>query len=124
MKTAFPIVSTVLALTTLVASATVAIVVGGSPWSRAPILELRNYGGVNNAQLASGELWRLVTSQFVHVSQAHMLFNVMSLFLLAIAVERATGSAKILHMGLRTLARCRFRPTAWTSSCCSDRYIT
>jgi membrane associated rhomboid family serine protease len=100
MKKPFPIVSTVLALTTLVASAAVAIAVGGSPWSRVRILELRNYGAVDNAQLASGELWRLVTSQFVHVSQAHMLFNVISLFLLAMAVERATSSLRLALLWL------------------------
>jgi membrane associated rhomboid family serine protease len=100
MKKPYPIVSTVLALTTLVASVAVAIAVGGLPWSRVRILELRNYGAVDNAQLANGELWRLVTSQFVHVSQAHMLFNVMSLFLLAMAVERATSSLRVALLWL------------------------
>jgi rhomboid protease GluP len=96
----FPIVSVALALTTLVASAAVATAVGGSPWSRVPILELRNYGGADNAQLATGQLWRLVTSQFVHVSQTHMLFNVVSLFLLATAVEHATSSLRLLVLWL------------------------
>ena len=100
MKKPFPIVSTVLAVTTLVASGAVATAIGGSPWSRAPILELRIYGGVDNAQLANGELWRLVTSQFVHVFQAHMLFNVISLFLLTIAVERATSSLRLALLWL------------------------
>jgi membrane associated rhomboid family serine protease len=63
-------------------------------------LQLRNYGGVDNAQLANGELWRLVTSQFVHVFQAHMLFNVISLFLLAMAVERATSSVRLALLWL------------------------
>jgi membrane associated rhomboid family serine protease len=58
-------------------------------------LRLRDYGGVDNAQLANGELWRLVTSQFVHVVQVHMLFNVISLFLLTMAVERATSSYRL-----------------------------
>ena len=56
-----------------------------------PILQLRNYGGVDNGQLANGEWWRLLTAQFVHVKQAHMLFNVITLFLLSLAVERAAG---------------------------------
>jgi membrane associated rhomboid family serine protease len=96
----FPKVATVLALTTLVASVTVAIAVGGSPWSRVPILQLRDFGGVDNAQLANGELWRLVTAQFVHVSPAHMLFNVISLFALAMAVERATSSVRFALLWL------------------------
>jgi rhomboid protease GluP len=95
LKKPFPIISTVLALSTLVASGAVANAIGGSPWSRAPILALRNYGGVDNAHLANGELWRLVTSQFIHVSPAHMLFNVICLFLLGIAFERVTGSFRL-----------------------------
>src|SRR5688572_7042294 len=94
VKKPFPIVSTVLAVTTLVGSAAVATAIGGSPWSKAPILALRTYGGVNNEQLANGDLWRLVTSQFVHVSPAHMMFNVISLFLLLMAVEAAAGSLR------------------------------
>jgi membrane associated rhomboid family serine protease len=100
VKKTFPIVSVVLAVTTLVASAAVATAIGGSPWSRVPILALLDYGGVNNAQLANGDVWRLVTSQFVHVSQAHMLFNVISLFSLAMAIERATGSLRLTVLWL------------------------
>jgi rhomboid protease GluP len=95
MKKTFPIISAVLVLTTIVASVAVATAIGGSPWSKAPILALGNYGSVDNAQLANGELWRLLTSPFIHVSQAHMLFNVICLFLLGIAVERATGSIRL-----------------------------
>jgi membrane associated rhomboid family serine protease len=100
VKKSYPLVSLVLPATTLVASAAVATAVGGRPWSRIPILALRNYGGVDNAHLANGEVWRLVTSQFVHVSQAHMLFNVISLFLLGMAVERAIGSLRLTMLWL------------------------
>ena len=95
MKNKFPLVSVVLGVTTLVASSTVATVVNGSPWSVVRILQLRNYGAVNNAQLADGEWCRLMTSQFVHVRPAHMLFNVTTLFLLATCVERAAGSLRL-----------------------------
>lgn len=61
---------------------------------------LRTYGGVNNEQLANGDLWRLVTSQFVHVSPAHMMFNVISLFLLLMAVEAAAGSLRVAVLWL------------------------
>ena len=100
MKTPFPIFSTVLALTTLVASGAVATAIGGAPWRRVPILALLQYGGVNNAQLAGGEWWRLLTSQLIHVSQAHMLFNVISLFIVGAAVERATSSARLASLWL------------------------
>src|SRR5712691_2943819 len=91
MKKAFPVVSIFLALSTLGASLTVATIVNGSPWRVVRILELRKYGGVDNAELVRCEWWRLLTAQFVHVRPAHMLFNVISLLLLAIAVERAAG---------------------------------
>jgi len=100
VKNNFPIISTSLALTTLVASGAVATAIGGSPWRRAPILALPNYGGVDNAQLADGELWRLLTCQFVHVSPAHMLFNVISLFILGAAIERATSSSRLTLLWL------------------------
>lgn len=63
----------------------------GRPWSSVPILQLLNYGGVDNSHLASGEWWLLLSAQFVHVKQMHMLFNVTALFLLGLAVERVTG---------------------------------
>lgn len=84
-------VSISLALATLIASCTVAVIVGGKPWSTVPILQLRNFGAVDAAALANGDWWRLLTAQFVHVKQAHMLFNVVALFLLALAVERTSG---------------------------------
>ena len=100
MKKAFPFVSFVLAVSTLAASFTVATVVKGSPWSVVPILELRNYGGVDNAHLENGEWWRLLTSQFVHVKPAHMLLNVIMLFLLAQCVERAAGPLRLTLLWL------------------------
>ena len=95
-----PFVSILLAVSTLAASFTVATVAKGSPWSGVPILELRRYGGVDNSQLASGEWWRLLTAQFVHVSQAHMLFNVITLLLLAVAIEKAAGSFRLMLLWL------------------------
>ena len=99
VKNTFPVVSTLLAVSTLIASMAVATVVNGSPWSVVRILELGNYGGVNNAQLAGGEWWRLLSAQFVHVRPAHMLFNVVTLFLLAVGVERAAGSLRLIIVG-------------------------
>src|SRR5262245_1696226 len=100
VKKPFPYVSVFLALCTLASSLTVATVVNGSPWSVVRILELRNYGAVDNADLANGEWWRLLTAQFVHVKHAHMLFNVATLFLLGVCVERAAGSLRLALMWL------------------------
>jgi membrane associated rhomboid family serine protease len=105
MEKPFPGVSVFLALTTLAVSLTVATIVNGSLWSDVRILELAKYGGVNNAQVSSGQWWRLLTAQFVHVKPAHMLFNVLTLFLLAFAVERRVGSFRlILLWGLSGIA--------------------
>jgi membrane associated rhomboid family serine protease len=87
----FPIVSTSLTAATLIASSTIAMMARGRPWSSVPILQLLNYGGVDNSHLASGEWWLLLSAQFVHVKQMHMVFNVTALFLLGFAVERVTG---------------------------------
>jgi membrane associated rhomboid family serine protease len=95
VKKAFPYVSVALAAVTLAASVAVATIVNGSPWSTVRILQLSSYGGVDNSQLANGEWWRLVTAQFVHVKPAHMLLNVITLFLLAMCVERAAGSLRL-----------------------------
>ena len=91
MKATFPVIAVLLVLATLTASFTIATIVRGSPWSTVPILQLRNHGGVDNAQLAQGQWWRLITAQFVHVKQAHMLFTTAALFLLGVAVERTAG---------------------------------
>jgi membrane associated rhomboid family serine protease len=95
VKKTFPFVSVFLAAGTLAASLAVATVVNGSPWSTVPVLQLRSYGGVDNGHVANGEWWRLVTAQFVHVRPAHMLLNVITLFLLALCVERTAGSLRL-----------------------------
>jgi membrane associated rhomboid family serine protease len=74
--------------------------VHGSPWGNVNIRELSNHGAVDNARLARGELWRLLTAQFIHVNQWHMLFNVITLFLLSAAVERATGPLVLAFLWL------------------------
>lgn len=48
----------------------------------------------------SGEFWRLVTPIFVHLSVAHLIFNMMALFYLASPIERSQGTPRL---GLLTL---------------------
>jgi len=57
-----------------------------------PLLE--PYGGVTFAHLSKLELWRLFASQLIHVKQMHMLFNVLSLALLGLFLERHVHSLK------------------------------
>jgi len=100
MNKAFPYAAASLGLSTVVASMTVATIVTGVPWGTVRILQLRDYGGVDNAQLVSGEWWRLLTAQFVHVKPAHMLFNVVTLFLLGMCVERCVGAFRLVVLWL------------------------
>jgi len=86
-----PFLTIVLAVATFLTSVSVATYLYDFPWKTVPIKDLRVYGGLNRDSLANGELWRLVTSQLVHVKQAHMLFNVLMLYLLGAAIEKAAN---------------------------------
>jgi membrane associated rhomboid family serine protease len=98
VKVKTTVVAVVLALTTLIASSTVATIAHGLPRKSVPMTELRNYGAITNGQLAKGEWWRLLTGQFVHVKPAHMVFNVVALVVIGIEVEQAMGPLSFLFL--------------------------
>src|SRR5690554_2940729 len=60
------------------------------------IIWLEPYGGITFSQLFNVELWRLIASQLIHVKQVHMLYNVLSLALLGILLERYIHAVKFL----------------------------
>lgn len=66
----------------------VAFAVTGNFVGTVKIPQLEPYGGVIVAHLKDLELWRLLASQLVHAKQLHMLFNVLSLALLGLFLER------------------------------------
>jgi membrane associated rhomboid family serine protease len=76
-------------------SSFVAYGVHGSIFSKVKILELREYGGVTFQQLGNLELWRLFSSQFVHVKPIHMLFNAISLFFIGYFTEKQLGGKNL-----------------------------
>lgn len=80
-----------LSLVTLLYSSYIAFDVTGSLFGRVRILDLEDYGGVRFEHLANLEIWRLFTSQIIHVKQPHMLFNVISYLILGFFVERYIG---------------------------------
>jgi len=59
-------------------------------------LQLESYGGVTLGHLKNFEFWRLLTSQLIHVKQLHMLFNVLSIVVLGVFLERYIGFYRML----------------------------
>jgi len=57
---------------------------------------LLQVAAANGMSLEQGQYWRLVTSQFLHVHFAHMLFNLACIFLLASIIERGFGRFVLL----------------------------
>lgn len=94
-----------------------AIEISGTWMGRVRIVQLENYG-VRFGHIKDLELWRLVTSQLVHVKQLHMLSDVFCLLLLGTAVERHVGFIRLLMLWLiggsiATLISTLFVPTPW-----------
>ncbi|MDQ3816786.1 MAG: rhomboid family intramembrane serine protease [Acidobacteriota bacterium] len=58
-------------------------------------------GAVNGELLRAGEWWRVLTSQFLHVYFAHLILNMLFLFLLGGIWERELGSFRfaLLYLG-------------------------
>jgi rhomboid protease GluP len=55
---------------------------------------LLHAGALNGELLQAGEWWRIVTSQFLHVYFLHLVFNIASLLLLGMRLERELGSLR------------------------------
>lgn len=55
--------------------------------------ELFAFGAQFNRVVAAGQWWRLLTAGFLHADIAHVLFNMMALYILGPHLEREVGSA-------------------------------
>lgn len=55
---------------------------------------LLHAGALNGELLRDGGWWRIITSQFLHVYFLHLVFNMASLLLLGMRLERALGSLR------------------------------
>ena len=102
---------------TVALSVHAAIDINGTWLGRVRIVELENYG-VRLSHVRDLELWRLVTSQLVHVKQLHMLSNVFCLLWVGAAVERRVGFLGLLVLwliggSLATLFSTLFVPAPW-----------
>ena len=63
--------------------------------STSPAVLVR-FGAKANALIAQGEVWRLLTSIFLHIGAVHLFFNSYALYVLGIEVERIYGSLRFL----------------------------
>jgi rhomboid protease GluP len=58
------------------------------------------YGAKFNPLIVQGQVWRLLTSIFLHIGLVHLLFNSYALFRLGTDVERVFGSRRFLVLYL------------------------
>jgi rhomboid protease GluP len=61
---------------------------------------LVRFGAKSNGHIADGEVWRLLTSIFLHIGPMHLFFNSYALFIFGVEVERVYGSARFLTIYL------------------------
>ncbi len=60
------------------------------------------FGDLTLRELAHGEIWRLVTCNFVHYSLVHILLNVIAFYLLGTLIESWYGSWQFIFIYLLT----------------------
>lgn len=60
------------------------------------ILNMLNLGALNYYYVRGGEVWRLITSGFLHGGILHLLFNMYSLYVIGTQIENFIGKKKFL----------------------------
>lgn len=81
-----------IAVLTAFYSTTVAYLDSGLFLGIVKVKDLRHFGGVTFEDIYNLELWRIITSQLVHVKPAHMMLNVLLLLSTGAFLERNFGS--------------------------------
>ncbi len=61
---------------------------------------LIRFGAKASVLIADGQVWRLLTSMFLHVGLMHLFFNSYALFIFGVEVERLYGGARFLAIYL------------------------
>lgn len=61
---------------------------------------LLRFGAKANSLIADGQVWRLLTSMFLHIGLMHLFFNSYALFVFGIEVERLYGNTRFLSIYL------------------------
>ncbi len=86
-----PYLTIALSMLTIACSLYVNFLISGTLFGKIKYFELEPYGGITFEHLWNWELWRLFVSQLIHFKQPHMFFNVLSLFLLGLILEKYIG---------------------------------
>ncbi len=89
-----PYCTVIISVVTVIFSFYTAHDITGSFFAKVRVTDLEGYG-VRLEHLIDLEFWRLLTSQIIHVKQYHMLFNVISFFILGFFLERYIGAFKM-----------------------------
>ncbi|UXI02518.1 rhomboid family intramembrane serine protease [Photobacterium sp. TY1-4] len=87
-----PYMTLILVAATITTSLTVNYLISGTLFGKIKVPDLEPFGGYTVEHIADFELWRLVVSQLIHVKQAHMFYNALSLLALGYLLERRIGS--------------------------------
>ncbi|MES2040698.1 MAG: rhomboid family intramembrane serine protease [Pseudomonadota bacterium] len=77
-----------------------ALYFGQSLFASQKSLRLPQLGAATGALFVTHEWWRLLVSQFLHVHFLHMLFNAMSILIVASSLERTRGWLVLLSIYL------------------------
>ena len=95
-----PFFTIAICVLTVCVSFFVAYQLSGSILGKSRIIYLADYGGLTVESIKQLEIWRFITSQFVHVHQKHMIYNVLSILFLGILLERTIGFRYMLSIWL------------------------
>jgi len=95
-----PIFTLLICIITTGVSFYVAHQITGTFFGKSKIIHLADYGGLTIEGIKNVEVWRLFTSQLIHVHQKHMIYNVLSILFLGIILERKIGAKYIFAIWL------------------------
>lgn len=115
-----PFFTIAICILTVSVSLFVAYQISGSIVGKSRIIYLADYGGLTIDSIKEFEIWRFITSQFVHVHQKHMIYNVLSILFLGILLERKIGfkytlSIWLLAGAIGTLFTTQFGAPPWNT---------
>ncbi len=96
----YPYITIAISILTIVYSLYVNFQISGSLFGKIKYVQLEPYGGVTFDHLWNLELWRLFASQLIHLKQPHMLFNILSFFLLGLILEKYVGAIRFFILWL------------------------